>query len=126
MIEQRGYPIADLMAHIRVKGGRVNYIMDVEDIRQTGLFVATEKIKQMPWFRVNQLLEMDLFASEELDNLRVNGRIVRIVKEGNPENQGFGVAFVSVDDQTRDALMGLIESAVARSIQPPPLPLQAG
>ena len=62
--ERRGSPRYDLMAQIRVKKGRVNYIMDVTNVSTSGAFITTDAHKSMPWFRVGQELQLNLFTIE--------------------------------------------------------------
>ncbi len=109
------------MAQIRVKRGRVNYIMHVKNVSQSGLFIATDSLKQMRWFHVDQELEMDLFTAEDLDNIRVTGQIVRIADHDDGE-MGFGVQFSLVDEEVRLKLQYLIDHAIQGSVKPPPLP----
>lgn len=120
--ERRNYPRYDVMAQIRVYGGRNNYIMDVKNISQTGMFVANAQIKTMPWFRVGQKLEIDLFAAGDLDNLRIAGRVVRLVVDGPRSHLGFGVEFDELEGDILKALLVLMDCAVPASFHPPPLP----
>ncbi|MCP4601009.1 MAG: PilZ domain-containing protein [Proteobacteria bacterium] len=121
-IERRGHPRYDLMAQIRVKRGRVNYIMNVKNVSISGMFVTTERVKQMPWFRIGQNLEIDIFTTEELENVRLSGRIVRIFDKGRSEQKGFGVEFISIEKEIREKLSRLVDLASQTSIHPPPLP----
>ncbi len=121
-IERRGHPRYDIMAQIRVKRGRVNYIMNVKDVSLSGMYVISDKVKQMPWFRIGQNLEIDIFTTEELENIRVNGSIVRMIEDTGAENEGFGVEFTSMEDDTRTRISRLVDLASKKSIHPPPLP----
>ena len=122
-MERRGFPRYDVMAQIRVKRGRVNYIMDVKNVSLSGLFVTSDSIKQMPWFRIGQELEMDVFTTEELENIRVSGRIARITDSDVEGQAGFGVEFTSLTDDAREKLSMFVEDMAVESIHPPPLPL---
>ncbi len=123
-VERRGHPRYDIMAQIRVKRGRVNYIMDVKNVSLSGMLVESEAIKQMPWFRIGQELEMDIFTTEELVNVRVNGRIARIVEADGSKPAGFGVEFSELGDQEKERIALLVDLAEKQSIHPPPLPEQ--
>jgi len=122
--ERRGHPRYDVMAQIRVKRGRTNYIMDVKNISISGMFVESESIKNMPWFRVDQELEMDIFTTEDLDNVRLKGRIARIIDSGEKENDGFGVEFEEPEPEVLKQLAGIVERSSRKSLHPPPLPEQ--
>ena len=121
-MEKRNFPRFEVMAQIRVKRGRVNYIMDVRNVSLSGLFITSDSIKQMPWFRIDQELEMDIFATEELENIRINGIIVRITDSGDDGQAGFGVEFISVSDDVREKLSLFVDDMAAESVLPPPLP----
>jgi Tfp pilus assembly protein PilZ len=122
--EKRQHPRYEIMAQIRVKRGRTNYIMDVRNVCLSGLFVSSENIKQMPWFREGQELEMDLFTQESLENVRVKGRIVWIIAEGSTEKLGFGVTFTDMNIETNEYLETFIKRTSEELVLPPPLPKQ--
>ncbi|MCP4675264.1 MAG: PilZ domain-containing protein [Deltaproteobacteria bacterium] len=121
-IERRTFPRYDVMAQIRVKRGRVNYIMDVKNVSLSGLFVTSDSVKQMPWFRVGQELEMDVFTTEDLVNVRINGHIVRVTDSDDEGQAGFGVEFTSLPDKDKEKLSLFVEDMAVESIHPPPLP----
>jgi hypothetical protein len=120
--ERRQHPRYDILAQIRVKRGKVNYIMDVRNLSLSGMFVASNNIKKLPWFKLGQELEMDLFATEELENVKVSGTIVRIVNEGESDDLGFGVAFSTLELSELEGLDRLVSWAKETDITPPPLP----
>ena len=121
-VEKRKHPRYDILAQIRVKHGKVNYIMDVRNLSLSGMFVSSDNVKKLPWFKIGQELEMDLFATEELENIKVNGIIVRIVEEGDATDLGFGVAFSNLEISALESLDNLIAWAKETTIKPPPLP----
>ena len=110
------------MAQIRVKRGRTNYIMDVKNISIAGMLVESESIKNMPWFRVDQELEMDIFTTADLDNVRLKGRIARIIETEETGKDGFGVAFDDPDPESMTKLAVIVDRASQDSVRPPPLP----
>jgi PilZ domain-containing protein len=120
--ERRRHPRFDILAQIRVKRGRVNYIMNVENVSVTGMFVSTAGLKKIPAFRIGQTLELDLFNPEILTNIRVQGKIVRFIDGKDSGYKGFGVQFIELDDNVRSRLDTLVDLAVQGSIHPPPLP----
>lgn len=124
-VERRRNERYDILAQIRVKRGRVNYIMDVKNLSLSGAFVSSDSIKQFPWFRIGQELEMDLFGAEDLDNIRVEGQIVRVVDSGPSAEQGFGVEFTSLIDDAYGKIKTILNNRGSLLPGPPPLP-QAG
>ncbi|HUT79081.1 MAG TPA: PilZ domain-containing protein [Polyangia bacterium] len=121
-MERRTEPRFDVFAQIRVRRGTVNYVMDVRNISRSGMFVATGSLECQPWFRVGQFVEVDLFIHEELENVRLDGEIVRLVESGTKEKQGFGVRFSELAPAVREVLDDLISRAQQKSVTPPPLP----
>jgi hypothetical protein len=124
--ERRRHPRYDLAAQIRVKHGHVNYIMTVGNISLSGAFVNCDELEQLPWFRLGQDLDLDIFALEELDNISLSGQIVRVVDQQGPGPAGFGVQFVNLTKEAYDKLFGLVELAARLSAVPPPLPSARG
>ena len=122
--ERREHPRFEIMAQIRVKGGSVNYIMDIKNISETGILVTADKLKRMPWFRFGQQLEMFIFAVEDLENIQLKGRIVWISEENDSKAGEFGVEFVDMTRSTRNKLRKLVLLAAKRTGHPPPLPLK--
>jgi hypothetical protein len=125
-VERRRHPRYDLAAQIRVKYGRVNYIMQVSNISLSGAFIRCDNLEQLPWFHVGQEVTLDIFDIEDLENTTVAGRIVRKVDAGDSGHPGFGVQFVNLTVEARDRLFELVALAARLSAQPPPLPLAGG
>lgn len=124
--ERRRHARYDIAAQIRVKHGRVNYIMDVANISLSGAFVRCENLSQLPWFRIDQQVDLDIFDFEDLDNISLQGQIVRIVDENGPGHSGFGIQFVNLTVEAHDKLFGLVATAARLSAEPPPLPALSG
>jgi hypothetical protein len=121
-MERRIEPRVEIFAQIRVKRGTVAYVMDVRNISTSGMFVSTGSLDRFPWLLVGQPVEADLFIPDELDNLKIEGEIVRLVGSGPLEKQGFGMRFANIDPAVVDTLDGLVLRARQKSIIPPPLP----
>jgi c-di-GMP-binding flagellar brake protein YcgR len=121
-MEKRGHPRYDILAQIRVKRGTVVHLMDVSNISLSGAFVATDSVAAQRWLRVGQELELDLFTTDDLDNVRVTGRVVRILDQERTGARGFGVEFMRLEGGTADRLRRIVALAAERSIHPPPLP----
>jgi Tfp pilus assembly protein PilZ len=121
--ERRRHQRYDIMAHVRVKRGTVNYILDVTNISLSGLFVSTIGLPRSTQFSAGQAIELNLFLPDVAENIRVLGRIVRLVDRDDPPARGFGVEFVDVDEEARLGISLLVETARSSEIpQPPPLP----
>lgn len=114
----------EVMAQIRVKRGRINYIMQARNLSRSGIYISTDSFKQLSWVREEQELEMDLFSSEHLENIRLNGFIVRVNRNGNSEQLGFAVSFTAIPSAEDKKLSHLIELAASGAVRPPPLPMQ--
>jgi len=112
------------MAHVRVRSGTINYILEVTNISLSGLFVSTLGLPRAGQFSAGQSIELNLFLSEVAENIRVRGRIVRMVDREDPPARGFGVEFVDVDEEVRFAIALLVETARSSDVpRPPPLPV---
>ena len=120
--ERRRHPRYEIAAQVRVKYGRVNYILEVSNISLSGAFIRCDNLQQYPWFRVGQEVDLDIFDFENLDNIGVQGEIVRLVGGDGPGKPGFGVQFVNLTVDAYDRLFGLVTLAKRLSAEPPPLP----
>ena len=108
---------------MRIKKDDTTYIMPVENISRSGVFIASDNPDELPAFSLDQELEMNLFTIEGLENIRVVGRIVRITRdEETMEARGFGVEFNFMTEAARKKLRSLVDLARESSIHPPPLP----
>ncbi len=119
--ERQRYPRYEIIAQVTVRSGNVNYLMDVGNISCSGLFISAENLDNIPLFREGQDLEMDLFTTEHLENIKVTGRIVRFEYGSDGGKKGFGVEFTRAIAEDNDELLRLVNMA-AESIHPPPLP----
>jgi hypothetical protein len=121
-VERRADFRVEVLAQVRVMKGAVSYVMDVRNISTSGMFVATGSLDRFPWLRAGQPVEANLFVADELDNLRIEGEIVRLVGFGPADKQGFGVRFSDLDGEAAKTLHDLVHRARQKSIIPPPLP----
>ena len=123
--ERRRHQRYDIMAHVRVSRGTVNYILDVTNISLSGLFVSTLGLPRSGQFSAGQSIELNLFLSEVAENIRVLGHIVRMVDRDDPPARGFGVEFVDVTEEARVGISLLVDTARDSVMpQPPPLPIE--
>ena len=110
------------MAQVRVKRGGVTHILDVKNISLSGVFVNAGEGKDRARLRVGQELELDLFHVDELENISVGARVVRVVEDLDPELTGFGIQFLEMDGEARDKMGILVDRAATAALTPPPLP----
>lgn len=111
------------MAHVRVRSGTINYILEVTNISLSGLFVSTLGLPRAGQFSAGQSIELNLFLPEIAENIRVIGRIVRTVERDDLPARGFGVEFVDVDEKARFGIALLVDTArSSEAPRPPPLP----
>lgn len=121
--ERRRHQRYEIMAHVRVKRGTINYVLDVTNISLSGVFVSTLGLSRAGQFSVGQSLELNLFLADVAKNVRVLGRIVRLVDRDAPPARGFGVEFVDMDEEAKLGIGLLVETARTSDIpRPPPLP----
>ena len=110
---------------MRFRRVATTHVLDVGNISRSGLFVRTPDEKSLRRVHVAETLELELFTQEELRNVPVRGRVVRIVGDGPPAGWGFGVEFDKLDDAARAAITELVDRAAVSTVpppEPPPLP----
>ena len=61
--ERRRHKRYDILAQMRVKRDDNTYILSVENISRSGIFVSTEPSDEFPGFALDQELEMTLFTT---------------------------------------------------------------
>jgi len=120
--ERRNQPRYDIVAQIRVKRGRVNYLMDVRNISMSGAFISSDKLSEFSWVREGTQMDLHLFDLEDLRSVEVQAVIVRVVGPEGPGREGFGVHFEGLDPDQKQSLFELVAYASTQSIHPPPLP----
>ena len=121
-MERRKDPRYDIVAQIRVKRGRVNYLMDVRNISMSGAFISSDNVSEFSWAREGTQMEFNLFDLEDLKSVEVKASIVRVIGSGDAGRQGFGVRFEDLDPVQKQRLFEMVAYASTQSIHPPPLP----
>ena len=119
--DRRRHPRYEVLAQVRFRRAATTHVLDVGNISLSGLFVRAPDEKLLRKVQVGEVLDLDLFTQEELENIRAGARVVRIVAEGPASSWGFGVEFANLDADARRALDKLVQRASA-SVRPPPLP----
>ena len=121
-MERRKDPRYDIVAQIRVKRGRVNYLMDVRNISMSGAFISSDNVSEFSWAREGTQMAFNLFDLEDLKSVEVKASIVRVIGSGDAGRQGFGVRFEDLDPVQKQRLFEMVAYASTQSIHPPPLP----
>lgn len=114
MQERRTHTRYDVSAQIRVRSGRVSYIMDVMNVSLAGMFIATGGCKNLAGLEFGQHVEGDLFLPDVADDIHVSGRIIRIVDSGERHRRGYGIEFTSLAEHERAKLGRLLDRAGPR------------
>ena len=123
--ERRRHARYDILTQLRIKKDDNTYIMPVENVSRSGLFISLGSPEELPELQLNQELEMNLFTIEGLENIRVVGRIVRMTKnKDSNETRGFGIEFSFMTEAARKKIVNLVALARQESIHPPPLPAE--
>ncbi len=120
--EKRNHPRHEILAQVRVAGEHSTHVMDVANISRSGVFISTIDVLSAPWIKVGEEVELDLFSTDDLENVQLKGFIVRISGQSEPGEKGFGVTFTTAAPEERSKLLRLIALTERRSIHPPPLP----
>ncbi len=119
--ERRRYPRYEIIAQVTIRSGGENYLMDVGNISCSGVLISTDNLDSISFLYEGQNLEMDLFTTEHLENIKVKGRVVRFEYGQDGAKKSFGVEFDKATAKGNVALLRLVNQA-AESIHPPPLP----
>ena len=120
--ERRIHPRHAVLAQIRIRHDSVNHLMEVGDISLSGMFIRASNLRRLPGFEVGTDIEMALFSIEDLDNVELTGRIVRLSNAEIDDETGFAILFVGLTEQLRRNLAKIIQSALITTVEPPPLP----
>lgn len=117
--ERRLHPRIELMAQVRIKRSRTDYVLDIKNISLGGALVDFGSLKRPAWLELGKPVEMVIFVTGGADlTVAVTGRIVRVVEDEH--FRGFGLQFDELDASASAAVEALVEHA--KGTQPPPLP----
>jgi c-di-GMP-binding flagellar brake protein YcgR len=127
-IERRAHARYDLIAQVRVKSGRVDYVMELMNISCGGALFSMGSLKRPPWAEPGRKLEISVIHPVDLDAVETIGEIVRI--DQSAEDTRLAVRFVEVAAETQTRIDQLVEVAMGsvevprpgRPKGPPPLP----
>jgi len=120
--DRRRHPRFEILAQVRFRRAATIHVLDVGNMSLSGLFVRTPDEKMLRKVQVGETLELDLFTQEELENVRVTARVVRIVAEGPATVWGFGMEFCGLVADATAAIERFVARAAVPSESPPPPP----
>ena len=121
--DRRRHQRFDLIAHVRVKRGRVDYVMELTNISRSGALVDMGTLDRPKWVSLDGEVEIGIIHPESLDIVPLTGKIVRVQRVG--DSIQFAVTFIAPDEHAAE-LDGLIAYAQATSQAPPPTEPPAG
>lgn len=120
------------MAQVRVKRGKVDFLMELSNISMSGALVDMGTLRVPGWVKKGRVVEIGIIHPIDLDTITLQGEIVRIARSDGVTK--FGVHFVELDDQATAGLSRLHEAAkpslpapptiTKGRKRPPPLPTQ--
>ncbi len=126
--ERRIAPRLDLMAQVRVKRGKVDFLMDLTNISMTGALVDMGTLRMPSWVKHGRIVEIAIIHPIDLDMINVFGKIVRIIADES--STCFAVHFMELQEEAVAGLERLhlaaatSEPAAApphlKSVPPPP------
>ena len=110
--DKRQHARVAIDAFVKVSGGEREYVFRTRDVSQGGLFLYT-RIGHLYPFKVGNVLTVELYDYDHF--VAARGVIVRVVRDGTPEAEryplGFGLRFVEISTEDREALLGMLERA---------------
>jgi hypothetical protein len=117
--ERRRHARYDLIAQVRVKRGRVDYVLELSNISMSGALIELGSLDVPRWVEIGREIEVRIVHPVDLDAIEVPARVVRV--ESDPGR--FAVEFEGVAASVDAGLARLIAAAEGRvSAEPPPLP----
>jgi hypothetical protein len=120
--DRRRHPRFEMLAQVRFRRATSTHVLDVGNVSVSGLFVRAPDEKLLHQVQVGETLDLDLFTQEELENIRVPARVVRIVVEGPAASWGFGAEFADLSAAARTGIERFVERAAGAAARPPALP----
>lgn len=118
--ERRAAPRFEIMAQVRTKRGRVDYVMDIINISRSGVLMDLGDIERPSWLKVGREILFVLFLDGDVETLDLEGKVVRIVEE--EQSSHFAVQYVDLTAETRARLESFFTRAGVENAGPPPLP----
>jgi len=108
--ESRSQRRVKVDAFVKVSGADREFVFRTRDLSNNGLFLYT-KVAHIYPFKVGSSLSLELYDYDKFVTCKVV--VVRVVEPGSAEADhyptGFGVRIVTIDDDNRGALTGLMD-----------------
>ena len=117
--ERRAHPRFELMAQVRVKRGRVDFIMDLCNISQSGALLDMGSLKTPSWVQTGRVVQIFIIHPEDLDTIAVQGEIMRVVKQPATPKPGASESKDSSSRPSAPAVTPDAAQAAATSIAAP-------
>ncbi|MBW2454264.1 MAG: PilZ domain-containing protein [Deltaproteobacteria bacterium] len=121
--ERRRHPRYELMAQVRVKHGKLDYLMDLVNISLGGALLHLGKLVRPGWLAVGRTLEVGIIHPIDYEPVLFDGRVVRLVED--EEGTTVAVEFDDLGEAGSEDLAKLLKLAMdgpATPAGPPPLP----
>ena len=108
--EKRQHARVTIDAFVRIAGADRSYVFRTRDVSQGGLFLYT-RVGHLYPFKVGHVLSIELYDYDRF--IVAKAVVVRIVRDQTTEAErfplGFGVRFVEMSPEDRQALHAMIE-----------------
>ena len=109
MDERRREQRFELLAQVRVKRGRVDYVLALTNISRSGVLVHLGSLKEPTWVVQDRVVELGVINPDDLDTVALKGTIVRLISDD--DGTSFAVEFEGLDDTAQAGLDRLVELA---------------
>lgn len=106
------------MAQVRVKRGRVDYVLELTNISRSGAMVHLGSLKEPTWVAKNRAVELGVINPEDLETVALSGRVVRILSD--EAGSSFAVEFDALDGDAKEGLERLMDLAQRTQSDSPP------
>jgi len=123
-IERRAHPRFTLLAQVRVKRGKVDYVMELSNISRSGALFSIGSLQPRGWIEPHRVLEVSIIHPDTLDAIEVKGEVVRVEK--TDRDTVLALRFIEVSAELEAQIDRWItdsrETARRPKMGPPPLP----
>jgi hypothetical protein len=127
--ERRRHERYELLAQVRVKFGKLDYVLELGNLSRSGALLTFGSLKKPGWLSLDKVVEVGIIHPESGDTVELSGTIVRVHQDA--QGHGFAVEFSDPEEDAARGLLEVIELA-ERSVdapapkrppaRPPPLP----
>jgi c-di-GMP-binding flagellar brake protein YcgR len=110
--DKRQHARVTIDAFVKVAGAERSFVFRTRDVSQGGLFLYT-RIGHVYPFKIGSVVSVELYDYDRF--VTAKALVVRLVRDGTPEAErfplGFGVRFIEMAPDDRQALLAMIERA---------------